>query len=55
MAARLPLGEHVNVDGSNHWIMQQQPEIVMDAINRVAAHATKVPTKPRIPMDSRLR
>jgi pimeloyl-ACP methyl ester carboxylesterase len=41
MAARLPMGEHINVDGSNHWIMQQQPEIVLDAIDRVVAHATK--------------
>jgi pimeloyl-ACP methyl ester carboxylesterase len=40
MAARLPMGEHINVDGSNHWIMQQEPEIVLDAIDRVAAHAT---------------
>ncbi len=39
MAARLPMGEHINVDGSNHWIMRQQPEIVLDAIDRVAAHA----------------
>lgn len=36
MAARLPKGEHINVDGSNHWIMQQQPDIVLDAIDRVA-------------------
>ena len=41
MAGRLPMGEHINVDGSNHWIMQQQPEIVLDAIDRVAAQANK--------------
>ncbi len=35
MAARLPHGEHINVDGSNHWIMQQQPEVVIGAIERV--------------------
>jgi pimeloyl-ACP methyl ester carboxylesterase len=40
MAAHLPMGEHINVDGSNHWIMQQQPEIVLDAIDRVVAHST---------------
>jgi len=45
MAARLPLGEHINVDGSNHWIMQQQPEIVLEAIDRVAVHATKAETQ----------
>lgn len=36
MAARLPQGEHINVDGSNHWIMQQQPEIILESIDRVA-------------------
>ncbi|MGC2717971.1 MAG: alpha/beta hydrolase [Candidatus Acidiferrales bacterium] len=41
MAARLPLGEHINVDGSNHWIMQQQPELVIGAIGRVAGRATE--------------
>ncbi|MGD0303302.1 MAG: alpha/beta hydrolase [Candidatus Acidiferrales bacterium] len=41
MAARLPMGEHIDVDGSNHWIMQQQPEIVLDAIDRVVAHGNK--------------
>jgi pimeloyl-ACP methyl ester carboxylesterase len=46
MAARLPMGEHINVDGSNHWIMQQQPEIVLDAIDRVAARAANAPARP---------
>ena len=47
MAARLPQGEHINVDGSNHWIMQQQPEIVLDAIDRVVAYAAS-PERSRI-------
>ena len=35
MAARLPFGEHVLANGSNHWIMQDQPELVIGAIERV--------------------
>lgn len=38
MAARLPLGNYVLADRSNHWIMQSQPELVIDAIQKVAAH-----------------
>ena len=38
MAARLPLGDFVLADQSNHWIMQSQPELVIDAIQKVAAH-----------------
>ena len=38
MAARLPLGEYVLADESNHWIMQCQPELVICAIQKVAAH-----------------
>jgi pimeloyl-ACP methyl ester carboxylesterase len=35
MAARLPLGDHVLAGQSNHWIMQDQPELVIRAIERV--------------------
>lgn len=38
MAARLPLGRYVAADGSNHWIMQSEPELVIGAIRKVAAH-----------------
>jgi pimeloyl-ACP methyl ester carboxylesterase len=37
MAAHLPLGEYVLARGSNHWIMQSQPELVIGAIDKVAA------------------
>jgi pimeloyl-ACP methyl ester carboxylesterase len=36
MAARLPLGEHIVAEKSNHWIMQHQPELVIRAIEKVA-------------------
>lgn len=35
MASRLPLGEHVVAKKSNHWIMQQEPELVTRAIEKV--------------------
>lgn len=35
MARRLPLGQHVFVGNSNHWIMQEQPELVLRAIEHV--------------------
>jgi pimeloyl-ACP methyl ester carboxylesterase len=35
-AARLPLGEHVVVGESNHWIMQNHPELVIRAIQSIA-------------------
>lgn len=38
MAARLPIGNYVLADHSNHWIMQTQPELVIGAIEKVAAH-----------------
>ena len=38
MAERLPLGDYVLAGGSNHWIMQSQPELVIRAIQKVAGH-----------------
>ena len=35
MANRLPLGNHVMAGRSNHWIMQEEPELVVRAIERV--------------------
>jgi pimeloyl-ACP methyl ester carboxylesterase len=35
MAARLPHGEHILAEKSNHWIMQEQPELVLQAIEKV--------------------
>jgi pimeloyl-ACP methyl ester carboxylesterase len=37
MAARLPHGEHILAEQSNHWIMQEQPELVVGAIEKVLA------------------
>jgi pimeloyl-ACP methyl ester carboxylesterase len=38
MARRLPLGEHVLADNSNHWIMQKHPDLVIRAIESVVTH-----------------
>ena len=34
-AARVPLGSHVIAEKSSHWIMQDEPELVIRAIERV--------------------
>jgi pimeloyl-ACP methyl ester carboxylesterase len=40
IAQRLPQGRHVLADKSTHWIMQDQPELVLGAIRAVAqSHA----------------
>ena len=36
LAARLPLGQHITAKESNHWIMQEQPELVLQAVQRIA-------------------
>jgi pimeloyl-ACP methyl ester carboxylesterase len=41
MAGRLPRGEHLLAGNSNHWIMQENPELVIRAIEKVAKHAEK--------------
>lgn len=45
MAGSLPFGEHVLAGKSNHWIMQEEPDLVIHAIKKVVqlsqwAHAT---------------
>ena len=35
MAARLPLGKHLVVGHSNHWIMQEDPELVIREIQNI--------------------
>ena len=35
MAQRLPQGEHVVAQKSNHWIMQEEPDLVIHAIEKV--------------------
>jgi pimeloyl-ACP methyl ester carboxylesterase len=44
MAATLPLGQHVLANNSNHWIMQEQPELVLRAIEHVVEHPTSADT-----------
>jgi len=39
MAERLPLGEHVTAHHSNHWIMQEEPTLLLDAIRKVGFRA----------------
>jgi pimeloyl-ACP methyl ester carboxylesterase len=41
MAARLPFGQHVLAENSNHWIMQEQPDLVVHAIEQVAKYSVK--------------
>jgi pimeloyl-ACP methyl ester carboxylesterase len=39
MARRLPNGRHVLAEKSSHWIMQDQPELVIAAIEQIALSA----------------
>jgi pimeloyl-ACP methyl ester carboxylesterase len=41
IAARLPRGEHVLAGNSNHWIMQEDPELVIRAIEKAASYSEK--------------
>jgi pimeloyl-ACP methyl ester carboxylesterase len=41
MAARLPFGQHVLAENSNHWIMQEEPDLVVEAIEQVAKYSEK--------------
>jgi pimeloyl-ACP methyl ester carboxylesterase len=41
MAQRLPLGRHVLAETSSHWIMQDQPDLVLNAIDEVAREVLK--------------
>ncbi len=42
MAGRLPLGDHVLAGNSNHWIMQEEPDLVIRAIEKVVKHSGNV-------------
>jgi pimeloyl-ACP methyl ester carboxylesterase len=44
IAARLPLGEHIVVGESNHWIMQNHPELVIRAIQSIVGETDQPPT-----------
>ena len=46
MANRLPLGNHVMAGRSNHWIMQDEPELVTRAIERVGELSRELVTHP---------
>jgi pimeloyl-ACP methyl ester carboxylesterase len=45
-AERLPRGEHILAENSNHWIMQEEPELVKSAIERVITYSEKVVPNP---------
>ena len=45
MAGRLPGGEHVLAGDSNHWIMQEDPGLVIGAIEKIAKHLANVMTE----------
>ena len=42
IASRLPQGEHVLAGKSNHWIMQEDPDLVIRAIEKVLKPSEKV-------------
>lgn len=46
MANRLLLGNHVMAGRSNHWIMQDEPELVIRAIERVVELSRELVTHP---------
>jgi pimeloyl-ACP methyl ester carboxylesterase len=41
IAQRLPQGRYVLAEASSHWIMKDQPEVVLDAIHEVARSILK--------------
>ncbi len=45
-AARAPFGRHVIAEKSNHWIMQDEPELVIRAIESVVALSQELVTHP---------
>jgi pimeloyl-ACP methyl ester carboxylesterase len=52
LAARLPLARHVTAAKSNHWIMQDQPELILQAIQHVLAASRE--SRPYSPAESPL-
>jgi pimeloyl-ACP methyl ester carboxylesterase len=46
IAGQLPQGEHALAGNSNHWIMQEDPELVIRAIEKVASYSEKVMARP---------
>ena len=44
MARRLPLGEHMVARESNHWIMQEEPELVIGAVEKVVMYSQNAPS-----------
>ena len=45
MASRLPLGNHVMAGRSDHWIMQDEPDLVIRAIERVVELSREIVTR----------
>jgi pimeloyl-ACP methyl ester carboxylesterase len=43
MAESLPLGEHILAARSNHWIMQEEPDLVIRAIEKIAKYSRGSP------------
>jgi hypothetical protein len=52
LAARLPLARHLTAGNSNHWIMQAQPELIVQAIEHILAVSRE--SRPDAPADSPL-
>jgi pimeloyl-ACP methyl ester carboxylesterase len=49
IARRLPQGEHALAGKSNHWIMWEDPELVIRAVEKVAKSSEKVMTQSMSP------
>jgi pimeloyl-ACP methyl ester carboxylesterase len=49
IAGRLPQAEHVVAGNSNHWIMQEDPELVIRAIEKIVKSSEKVMTQSTSP------
>ncbi|HET7106379.1 MAG TPA: alpha/beta hydrolase [Candidatus Acidoferrum sp.] len=47
IAASLPKGEHVLAEDSNHWIMQEDPQLVIRAIEKVIQDSKKTAAQSR--------
>jgi pimeloyl-ACP methyl ester carboxylesterase len=48
IAGRLPFGEYILAKNSNHWIMQEESDLVIRAIQEVARHAEQFREKPAV-------
>jgi hypothetical protein len=53
LATKLPLARHLTAANSNHWIMQAQPELVVEAIEHILAVSRE--SRPDVPEETPLK